>query len=259
MSAAGTAITPDAVSASSESAEPRGNFGRYPLVSLALAMSVGIVVDRSFNLDPRGIVAVSAIAFAVFLAAIRARWTGVSAAAVLVLCAAGAAFHHHLAWWSVPANDVGRHLQQGSVLMKIRGRVAERPAFFPARDDSRRSAIPQTDVTRFAINCEAIVTPDGTIPVSGSLRAAVSGLLPGLTQGDTVTVLGEASGLPGPGNPGEFDVADSLKRQGLRGTIRINDRELVEVETASLNPVSVATGWLRGRCVAAARPRWNAA
>jgi competence protein ComEC len=248
VSAAGIAITPDAVSAPNESAEPRRTFGRYPLVSLALAMSVGIVVDRMFNLDPRGIVVVSAIAVAVFLTAIRARWTGVSAAAVLVLCAAGAAFHHHLAWWSVPANDVGWHLQQGSVLMKIRGRVAERPAFFPARNDARRSAIPQTDVTRFAIHCEAIVTLDGTIPVAGSLRAAVSGLLPGLTQGDTVTVLSEASGLPGAGNPGEFDVADSLKRQGLRGTIRINDAALVEVTRAGLNPVSKMTGWLRGRC-----------
>ena len=248
MSAAGTAITPEAVSAPAETARPPRKFGRYPLVSLALAMSVGIVLDRLLSLPPRGIVIVSALAVVVFLMAVRARWSSVSATAVLVLCAAGGAFHHHLAWWSVPANDIGRQLQQGSVLMKIRGRVAERPAVFPVRNNTRRSAIPQTDVTRFAIECEAIVTPDGTEPVSGRLRVDVSGLLPGLTKGDSVTFPGEASGLPAPGNPGEFNVAESLKRRGLCGTIRVNDPELVEVKGSGTNPVSAVTGWLRGRC-----------
>jgi competence protein ComEC len=215
-------------------------------------MSVGIVFDRLFRLDPRGIVILSAVAVVVFLMAIRARLIGVSATAVLVLCVAGGAFHHHLAWWSVPASDIGSQLQHGSVLMKIRGRVAERPAVFPVRSDTRRrSAIPLTDVTRFAIDCEAIVTPDRTIAVSGRLHADISGLLPGLTQGDTVTVLGEASGLPAPRNPGEFNVANSLKRQGLRGTLRINDPELVEVASAGVNPISTAGGWLRTRCEAA--------
>ena len=248
MSTAGQAISPEAISISEHSEVPRRVPGHYPLVSLALAMSIGIVLDRLVRLDPRGIAGAAAIAVAVFLIAARSRWIIASAVSVLVLCGAAGAFHHHLAWWSDPADDVGWHLRSESVLLKIRGRVADRPAVFPARNDTRRSAIPQTDVTQFSIDCETILAGDHAIAVSGRLRVDVSGRLPQLTRGDTVTVLGEASGLPAPGNPGEFNVADSLKRRGLRGTIRIEHPDLVEIATAAVNPVSRATAWLRARC-----------
>ena len=134
--------------------------------------------------------------------------------------------------------------------MKIRGRIADRPAILlPV--ESRRSAIPPTDVTWLTLACEQIVTPDRRVKVSGQIRVSVAGPLAHVRQGDRVTVLGEASGLPTQQNPGEASIADSLRRQHLRGIIRVKQPELIQVHSKSTNPFTASTSWLRSRCESA--------
>lgn len=225
--------------------------GRFPLVPLALAMSAGIVVDRFLNPGFQTMVVVAVTGVAGFAVGLRSSRLRLSAASVLLLCGIAGGLHHHLSWWSVPQDDISHCLHSRSTLMKVQGRIADRPMILKPREEVRHTAIPQSDVTWFTLNCEQIVTPDGRLDVSGRIRAITTGRLTGVGQGDQVTVLGEASGLPAQQNPGEFDAGDSLKRQQLRGIIRIRRHELVEINSKSGNLFTAAAAWLRSRCESA--------
>lgn len=225
----------------------RRSFGRFPLVPVALAVSIGIVTDRFLQLAPAIHVAFSVGSCFGLLSGLRIRSRHLAALSALVLCGAAGALHHHLIWWSTPEDDIGRQLRARPTLMKISGRVADRPAILlPV--ESRRSAIPQTDVTWLTLACEQIVTPDSRLEVSGQIRVSIAGRLADVRQGDQITVLGEAAGLPTQQNPGEARIADSLRRQHLRGIIRVKRPELIQVVSRSNNPFTAAASWLRSRC-----------
>lgn len=228
----------------------RRSFGRFPLVPFALAVSIGIVTDRFLQIVPSFYIALSIGSCFALLSGFRIHSRHVTALSALVLCGAAGALHHHLIWWSIPDDDISRHLQTRPMLMKIHGRVVDRPAIL-LPIESRRSAIPQTDVTWLTVACEQIVTPDRRVDVSGRIRVSVAGRLVHVRQGDQITVLGEAAGLPTQQNPGESSIADSLRRQHLRGIIRVKRPELIQVHSNSTNPFTAAASWLRSRCEAA--------
>ena len=226
------------------------SFGRFPLVPVALAVSIGIVTDRFLPFAPSIYVTLSTGSCLGLLSGFRIPSRHLTALSALVLWSASGALHHHLIWWSTPEDDIGRQLRARPMLTKIRGRVADHPTILlPV--DSRRSAIPQTDVTWLTLACEQIVTPDQRVDVSGQLRVSIAGRLAHVRQGDLVTVLGEASGLPTQQNPGETSIADSLRRQRLRGILRVKRPELIQVHSNSTNPFTTATSWLRSRCESA--------
>ena len=236
--------------AGSSTTKSRRSFGRFPLVPVALAVSIGILTDRFLQFAPSIYVTLSIGSCLGLLSGFRIPSRHLTALSALVLCSASGALHHHLIWWSTPEDDIGRQLRARPMLMKIRGRVADHPAILlPV--DSRRSAIPQTDLTWLTLACEQIVTPDRRVDVSGQLRVSVAGRLAHVRQGDQVTVLGEASGLPTQQNPGESSIADSLRRQRLRGILRVKRPELIQVHSNSTHPFTTAASWLRSRCESA--------
>lgn len=216
---------------------------------VALAVSIGIVTDRYLKPDPPIFLALTIGSFVALLIGFRTSRRHLAAFSALALCGLAGGLHHHLIWWTAPEDDIGRQLQMRPVLLKVQGRVVDRPAIL-LPIESRRSAIPQTDVTWLTLACEQIVTPDARVDVSGRIRVSVARRLTHVRQGDQVTVLGEVAGLPTQRNPGESNVGDSLRRQQLRGIIRVQRPELVEIISRSEDPFLAAAGWLRLRCEA---------
>ena len=251
MSAVGKATLHESSSSPSFTGRAHRPCGRFPLVSLALALATGITLDRVVCVDLVAVCLAVAVFLPVMLLGLRAGPGRLSAACVLILCGLAGVLSHHQMWWSVPSDDIGWRLQPQPVLMKIQGYVAERPTRLAAGKDAHPGAIPRSDVVQFSLDCDALVTPDHTVGVSGRLRVDVATEPFGLSRGDSVTVLGEVSGPPSSKNPGEFDRAAVFRARGIRGVMRVNRRELITVTRTATNPVPVFTDWLRTRCEAA--------
>ncbi len=200
---------------------PWREFARAPLVPFALAATGGLLVDR-FAGTPLALAFLAAAVGAIAGFATRRSFGFWLAVAGL------AAAHHHTHRNVFPADDIGPHLGEQPSIARVRG-ILDRPPvirrsdtdlFGPARRVDR--AVTILDVTELADGA------GGWRPVSGRLRltverivgAADRPLFDSLRVGDEVEATGLLSRPPPPGNPGEWDFAEHLQDDRIRGELR---------------------------------------
>jgi len=227
--------------------------GRYPALTVAVALVSGICADRACGIPFPVWLALGATGIAGWLPAVRLHRPRLAVAFLLTGCASAAAAYHHSVWHALPVKDIETALASEPVLIRLTGRIATHP------EQSRRPALYRDDTdawdiqTRFDLATQSLDVRSGTavahsIPVSGLLRIHVAGELAHVSLGDTVQLTGWAATIEGPSNPGQFDYRSALRRMGVRGSMQVGGPELVTVVVPASDPVTRLRITVRRRC-----------
>jgi competence protein ComEC len=221
----------------------RDDIWRAPLVPVALSLSTGIVIDRSFGVP----ILASLIASFICLAAWILNRKNVQIAIPLLYLAAacgamGAAFHH----WRhdvYPADDIGNFASNEPRPVVIRGWIDEEPATRPPPEydplKSFRTGASTTAVVRVA----GVKEDNDWKPASGRARLTVADSLQDVHVGDSIEIAGRLVQPASPANPGEFDVAAYLQDQRIRAEIQAR-RTAAAVVRLAKGWSSTWRGWL---------------
>lgn len=200
------------------------NFLQAPLVPFALAVTAGIVLDRTLGLplltSLLGAVAgimTWAITFFGGKPRLAVVYLGISAAAL------GGGYHH--GYRNVyRADDIGEFVTDDAQLTQLRGVLEEEPNIRLPPPPSPFQSIPRAgsgtaDSTVAPIRVSQLRRADDWREVSGRAQLIVTGNLIGLHAGDEIEVVGRLSAPAGPANPGEFDYAAYLLDQRIRAQL----------------------------------------
>ncbi len=207
-------------------------FARAPLVPIALAATLGLIVDRYAEVS-------SFAALTVGLAGLVAWLVGrsrPSAPVWLAIAAVGlAAAHHHNHLHSFESNDIGRFAPDAPTPVRVRGTLDEEPVRYRPPKPNPLVTEQKGETTSTVLMISAIEGRDGWVPVSGRVRMTVEGQLEGLHHGDVLEVTGRLSKPSVASNPGERDFRAYLLDQRITATLR--------VEKSSASVTRLDEGW----------------
>jgi competence protein ComEC len=202
---------------------------RSPAVSVLIFVACGILLDARWGTALPCWLAMSALAlvlWGIFF------WRGAATcAAICVLAAAlfvGAGWHH-LRWSLGTPDHVAAFATDSPRPVRITGRLVDRPAVVPRQAQELPDALPRYDRTVGTLECEALISEDVKIPISGLARLDVMGHLDQAGVGDSVDVVGQFALPQGARNPGDFDFARHLRGSGIRVVVRCNEPDDVRV------------------------------
>lgn len=222
---------------------------RSPLVSAALALTAGVLLDRHFS-PP---LPLSLIAAAVCLAAwFCARVSPHSGLPLVYLALAGAAFgaaYHHYRRDTYAADDIFRYAKDEPAPVQLRGFLDEEPIRHRAPPVDPLSSRPPSGETVAVLRVGEIRGGGNWLIASGRVRVTGVEDWPELHCGDAVEVVGQLVRAAPPGNPGEFDFADYLHDRGIR-TLLIARKTPQAVTRLERGWPRSLSGWLaviRGR------------
>lgn len=226
---------------------PLFNVKRFPLLVVAIATAIGIVIDRYGSL-PSGAYGSAGLAGLAIWGL--TRWTGRLQLAwwglVVGFCSIGA-MHHQQMLMAPTKTDLQPLLADQFLLVRVRGTVVDAPVLFVAPKPRWKGERPQEDLTRFDVNCSEIFRDGSWQSVSGAVQVNVTGSADGLVVGDVVELSGWASDLPERRNPGQFDVRVSLLSRGLCGVLRVETPELITIQQRDRSLRSHVRQFLRSR------------
>ena len=197
-----------------------------PLAPLALAVGLGVVVDRVVELyETRtwAMATLGACAVALMLGASRGWWkkreVWASMAVALAWGCLGGAWHHER-WSDRPSDDLARSVEAEAWgrgerrVCWVRGVVVDESTFRPGEGGPNDQGSTRTVIALTAIRDEA--TEGAWRPVSGRVQTWVGGNRSDLAPGRAVEVAGGLSRVEGPLNPGEFDPRPLLRGRGIQ-------------------------------------------
>lgn len=229
-------------------------FAAAPLVPVAIAVTLGLMLDRYAGVSVAVGLAITALGgFGWWLASRRNAavlpWLG------LVFVGLGAV-HHHLYLHHRDPTDIGERLGGEPQLVKVRGLVLEEPATrSTAAEGGMRYGTIAQDVSVLQLT-GVLERDDRWRPASGrvSLRvereseAVPADPLDGIHAGDLVEVVGTYFPPRPPANPGERDYAAVLRDQRIRGEVRVADTTMAVtlLEAAADVPLALLArirGW----------------
>ena len=189
---------------------PWREFASAPLVPVALAATLGILIDRFAT---GSVIAGLSIALASVLAWRFARVPHAFALLWLAFVGLGMA-HHHAHLHEFPADDVGQHIGTEKRFASVRGVLLEDPITRHRNLADPLAPERRHDLDASILEVTAIETASGTwTPASGKVRLWVehptagepAPPMLGLQAGDSVQVVGQWRRPRSPGNPGERD------------------------------------------------------
>jgi competence protein ComEC len=197
----------------------REAIGRAPLAPVALLATAGILADRAGGVPGPVWPALLAAGLLGWLAA---RRTGpVAATGLAVAIAATAGWHHHLARFVFPPDDVGFFATDEPRLVRLRGRLAEEPTYDPPAANNPLRGLPEAARTRCLLAADELLGDAGAQPVSGLVALTLVGPRPALRAGDAVEVTGWFARPRGADNPGERDPAAALLDRRVRAVLHV--------------------------------------
>ena len=206
----------------------RKELTQAPLAAVAVAFSVGVVVDVWFA-PPVSFMLV--LGTAVWLAFLVARFGNQNQQAVAYLLGSVACFA--AAWTGrlglAGSDDIGHLAGPVPAPIVLRGELTDEPRRIPApatHDPLRYQA--ETPSATVGVRVRAIVTPYGEEIRSGIVRLGVhsepgeriANLLDGFHTGDEIEVAGRLEAISSPGNPGELDRSAWAASHGIRARLR---------------------------------------
>lgn len=204
---------------------PNPNSSPLPgLVPAAFAVLFGVIADRLASPATTTAWALTAAALAAFAAwrAHRnpqtARW-----GLILAIGALGAGWHH--ARWSDRRPDdlsLAFDAHPGARPSWLRGVLVAVPEWSPTE------GIDLDGRTRTVLDATHASDGNRWQPASGRVRLIIAGRRTDLRMGDPITVAGTLEAIPGPRNPGEFDLRAKLRADGIRLRLRAGDPRALE-------------------------------
>jgi len=209
----------NATDSSTHRAEPPWReFARAPLVPVALAATLGLIVDRYADVSS---FAELTVGFAALVAWIVGRERP-SAPMWLAVAAAGlAAAHHHNHLHSFDSIDIGNVAPDVPTPVRVRGTLDEEPVRYRPPKPNPLVTEAKGETTSTVLAVTAIEAREGWVPVSGRVRLTVEGQLDGLHHGDVLEVTGRLAKPAPAANPGERDFRAHLLDQRITATLRV--------------------------------------
>ena len=205
-----------------ESAERRASgsiLATQPLLPVALAFALGIVVDRYggerlASLTIVGWWSASCVATLVAISSYVAEWLRTSVAAMLLATFCLGAAGHNLHWNYVAADDLARYASNIDEPICLEA-IATRPSQWrPAAQATPLRAIPAQPRSEVEIKVTRLRNGTHWQHASGNARLRVNGVLPDITTGDRLLVFARL-GKPMPAmNPGQYDHAQAERTAG---------------------------------------------
>ncbi len=214
-----------------------------PLFPVALGLILGVVMDDAFHF--------SAVAYTgVFLVSASTAWfprprRAAGPLLVLVASATVGGILHANAIRVVPSTSIQHYTAERPVLSRLIGRILDEPRVVspPPVWFSRWSF--GADRTVFLFQAETLEGVEGPIAVTGRVRVSVAEPVPDLRPDDRVEVFGWLHRFDPPSNPGAFDHATYLRRQGVVAGLRSEHRENVKLLDASAVRRESPLSWFR--------------
>lgn len=193
------------------------HFGKNPLVAIALATTVGVVLDRFLAIPLPFALALGAASLIALLLLV----SRPIAPLFLLLAAAalGAAYHHFRQ--SLPNSEaLARLASLEGTPIRIRGRLAA-PSMRVSGGDDPLLNFPRSEATKLTIDVNDLVGPAGLEPIRGRIVAYVTGQVTDVYVGDEIETQGRLVMPRGPSNPGEFDSIQDTRDQGIAAILSI--------------------------------------
>ena len=206
------------------------SFALAPLVPVAIAASLGLMLDRYLNPGGMALLALAGLGLLGWFFAQRSR-SG-SALPLLWLALLGlAAVHHHRHLYWFPPDDIGEFATEEPCLVRVRAIVLEEP--FTRKtplSTATRGLATERDWT--VLRIVAVSDRDGgwlrasgraTLAVEREERTPAGEVLAGIHAGDLIDLVGRMHRPRGPGNPGERHSLRRLQDRRIRAEIRVSD------------------------------------
>lgn len=187
---------------------------RRPLVGIFLFATVGIAAADWWPVEP-WIPLPAFLALALLLCVRPSNW------ATLVFVAAAFFLIHDFRVLENPGKRLAREFSDKPLAVKAAGIVISRP--------DPRPATRNIPACRFRMRLESIESEGRNVALDARVMATWIGEPP--SYGDRVSITGEASNVPAPRNPGQFDYRNYLNRLGFYSEIRMrypNDGEILD-------------------------------
>ena len=205
----------------------------YPILSVAVSLSVGVLIDRWL--------APAYLGWLVLLTCTTVGWWfcwsnnrfRYSAGLILLCFLSLGGLRHHAYWSATENNDINRYASTTPKLIRVTGTLTSKPRIVSKTEDPVISAWPQHDHSYCKLNCQSLVTHSGSVPVSGIVQLNVTGHLYHADVGDTVEVCGKLVQSFPPKNPGEFDFRNYYKAQQIRSVLFIQFPDALSVQKKS--------------------------
>ncbi|MCX7701207.1 MAG: ComEC/Rec2 family competence protein, partial [Gemmataceae bacterium] len=207
-----------------------------PLVPVAVAVTLGILIDRN-RLVPvfaqwMGLAVAIGVAACCF-----ARWPGATMPALWVCSGWAGALYHHADRHAYPADDIGWLAAAEPRLVRLRGWVVEEPTHFRLPQRQIFLPYPRAQPSRSILRVHQVQIGDDWQAASGKVQLSAEGSLDDIRVGDEVEVFGWMQAPHGPVNPGGFDWREHLADQRIRAVIRVRQ--------TSATVVRLEEGWRR--------------
>ena len=185
-----------------------------------------------------------------FAAGIRARVRPEGVAVVASFCFLCLGAIRLLAFETPAPSDIRHSVGAERTLATIRGRILTRP--YQQLQTWRFAQFASADpTTAFYLGLEAIETPSGWRPATGTIRVQVDEPAPTLAIGDQITTYCWLHRFEEPGNPGQFNVARYLRLKNVHVGASVPAREAIAV--SGRRPRDVLLSLRRGFTDAATR------
>jgi len=229
---------------------------RYePLAPAAVAFVVGIILGEYVGGGMLVWCAVALVAAGVWLVLyVRGGVEVRLLVPLLVLVAAAGAARYRAAVEPAP-DDVGRFVASGRRFARVEGIVVTSPRQTSPPDDVFLPSVPYYIRSTFALDCRRVLAEGRWLPASGRVSVTVREAQP--ADGRAVPLLGDGVQVTGllmafgrPANPGAFDIAAYLHRQGVRASVLTDHWEAVRVVEPAADPVRWALGGMQRLAVA---------
>lgn len=202
---------------------PWVQFAAAPLLPLAIAITLGIVLDRYSTWQPH---TPFGLAFGGLLGWFAARRTSPTFALVCLYggCAGLAAAHHRAYRAPHPTADVSRYTTAQSLYVQLRGYLDEPLRVRRTTPNEFDQHLGQSDRAVGVLQVQSIRSAEGTWhPVAGRVRVSIDRIatpddrefVSSIRLGDALELGGRLRAPQGPSNPGEFDYRAFLADQGI--------------------------------------------
>ncbi len=204
-----------------------------PLAPIALAVVVGIVVDRCAEPLTSGAWFWVAVGFATLSFACW-KLPRTSVLGIIFSSAALAGGWHHVRWSDLKNDDLARGANETPTPCWLRGTIRDVLGFKLGEKPDDKG------YTRAILEINEVNdAPVGWRTVSGRAMVGIVGDRSDLRAGDPVETAGKLSLVQGPLNPGEFDYRDYLQAQGIRLKLSVDGPKGVwRAEDSSLSATS---------------------
>lgn len=222
------------------------SLAQSPALAIAAAIAAGVAFDRWYPLNDTIwlVIGLSALFAAWIALQFRSKMSIGFVLAGISLASLGGLRHHRI-WWDRPGNHIANVTRNEPQPVQLEARLLSVPELHQPEPRIYAAPWQSTEFLSVRIRCLSL---DKTTPVTGEAILYVSGDWIDATAGDTVTLFGHLSRPQPPGNPGEFDYADWLRRRGIEAIIRCeHPKQLTRKSTGEFLWSSLFSRW-RGNC-----------